>query len=127
MAKDSKKKGKAGHAAGDHARRQNGQGPRLDAKLAKVVAKRVKKLRVQLAAATRREGKRIRALDKAHRRRQLIEAAIDELSMDVPGKAPVRARVAPPASAAPTAPASESAPTAAPRPPRQRKSAPPKP
>ncbi len=125
MAKDSKKKGKAAHdahaARGAHAPHLDGRGTRLDAKLAKVVAKRMKKLRVELAEATRREGKKVRALDKAHRRRQLIQAAIDELSMDVvPPSAPT-ASPAPGTPAAPTAkpaaPAKPAARSAAAKPP----------
>jgi hypothetical protein len=57
----------------------DGRGPALDKKLASLAAKRVKKLERQLTEAARVERKRIRALDRAHRRRQLIEAALDEL------------------------------------------------
>jgi hypothetical protein len=75
MARDTKTKGKGA---------MNGHKPKLDAKLAKLVAKRTKKLRQQLAEATRLERKRVRALDKAHRRRQLIEAALSELQSGKP-------------------------------------------
>ena len=86
MARESKAKGKDAHANEAKApkRASNGQRPKLDAKLSRLVARRLKKLHDQLREATRQERKRVQALDKAHRRRQLIEAAIDELSMDVP-------------------------------------------
>lgn len=102
MARDNRKKGKDAHAAGGHAHRLDGRAPKLDAKLAKVVAKRVKKLRGQLADATRREHKKVRALDKAHRRRQLIQSALDELSMEA---SPTTPRPMEPAAAVAPAPA----------------------
>ncbi len=119
MARDSKKKGKDAHAPRGHAHRLDGQAPKLDARLAKVVAKRVKKLRVQLADATRREQKKVRALDKAHRRRQLIQSALDELSMEA---APAAGRPSQPAAPVPPPLTAESAPAAS----RSRKASPPK-
>jgi hypothetical protein len=86
MARDGKRKGGGGKAAGTPkggaTAAVDGRTPKLDTKVARLVAKRVKKLEQQLAEANRLERKRLRALDRAHRRRQLIEAALDELRTD---------------------------------------------
>ena len=102
MASDSKAKGKSA---------ANGHKPKLDAKLAKLVEKRTKKLRQQLAEATRLERKRVRALDKAHRRRQLIEAALGELESGKP--MPALPEISEPVSTEPV-PVMEAAPAKAP-------------
>ena len=127
--RDTKTKGKSA---------TNGHKPKLDAKLAKLVEKRTKKLRQQLVDATRLERKRVRALDKAHRRRQLIEAALGELESGkpmpavtgisepvaaeqvpvmepTPAKAPAKAPAAPVAAATKRAPVRRSRPAPAPK------------
>jgi hypothetical protein len=57
----------------------DGKSPNLDKKLARVIGKRVRKLEGKLTQASKLERKRLRALESARRRRQLIEAALDEL------------------------------------------------
>jgi hypothetical protein len=115
MARDGKRKGGDGKAAGTPkgaTAAADGRAPNVDNKLARLVAKRVKKLERQLTDAARVERKRLRSLDRAHRRRQLIEAALDELRV---GTAPAPALT--PAEAIPSAagaavPVAEPAPAA---------------
>jgi hypothetical protein len=63
----------------------------------------------QLNEAARLESKRVRALDKAHRRRQLIQAALEELAGANPKTAAWREAPAEPAAVAPASPATEPA------------------
>jgi TolA-binding protein len=91
MARDRKKSAtKASKdAASDEAKRtkkarpakpnKDVRSPRLDEKLARANDKRVRKLEGKLTEASRLERKQLRALESARRRRQLIEAALDEL------------------------------------------------
>jgi hypothetical protein len=109
MARDGKRKGGDGKAAGTPkgaTAAADGRAPNVDNKLARLVAKRVKKLERQLTDAARVERKRLRSLDRAHRRRQLIEAALDELRVGTaPAPALTPAEAIPSAAGAATRPA----------------------
>jgi len=123
MAKDKKKASRAdkGRNAGRAAARNpraaaDGHAPKLDEKLARGVNKRIHKLQDSLSKAAKLERKRVRALERARNRRQLIEAALDELrpvkaaapTTDLEPATDVAAGgLAEPAPAAATAPASK--------------------
>ena len=116
MARETSKAKPAAPKAGKSSAAADGRTPKLDKKLIRSMEKRLKKLGGQLEAATRRERECVRALDKAHRRRQVIESAIDEIrsSTVVPAATAVAAPVAPVVTAA--APASAAAPRPAVKP-----------
>ncbi len=77
----------------------NGRAPRLDEKLVRAIEKRVRKLEGKLTEASKIERKRLRALESARQRRQMIEAALDQLTT------PLVAPAAPPAQSPSEAPA----------------------
>ncbi len=106
MARDKKKTSgrtaparKKAVARGHDASARNGQAPKLDKKIGRVIEKRIKKLRSELTEAARTERKRLRALERARNRRQLIEAALDELRPEktiggVPAESPAASQPA---------------------------------
>ena len=116
MARETSKAKPAAPKAGKSSAAADGRTPKLDKKLIRSMEKRLKKLGGQLEAATRRERECVRALDKAHRRRQVIDSAIDEIrsSTVVPAATAAVAPVAPVVTAA--APASAAAPRPAVKP-----------
>lgn len=64
-----------------------GRSKAKDKKLASGLRKQMRRLERQLAEAARLERKRVRKLERAHYRRQMVEAALDELRAATPGKA----------------------------------------
>ena len=104
MAKDSKRKGDLA-GAGAKKRASDAGASKIDGKAARVSARRVEKLEQLLTKADRVEHKRVRALDRAHQRRQLIQTELDELrpgsptTQAAPASAPAKAPVARPAGA----------------------------
>jgi hypothetical protein len=117
MARDGKGKRDAANAA---PKKRAADESRAAVKLARVVARRIEKLERLLVEAARVERKRVRALDRAHRRRQLIQAALDEMRTEGAASelpAPVSPEVAPaPQRRAASAPVAPKAPAAAPKP-----------
>jgi translation initiation factor IF-2 len=119
MAKTSKAAKASDPAAGKRPAASDGQrdgrAPRLDQKAARVLARQIRKLEKRLAQASQIERKRLRALERARNRRQLIEAALDELNrVPAPEASPEEPALAA-APAGPTEPGSLPAPKA-PRP-----------
>jgi hypothetical protein len=96
------------------AKGRSGKSVSAEEKVARTVRKNLRKLEAELAAATRQESKRLRKLERARNRRQLIQAALDELR-----------KAAPAAAAKPAAPATAPGPAATtPKPPRTPKTTP---
>ena len=91
------KSGNRGKSRGNDSRRPQEH----DRKVLAARRRQVRKLEADLAAAVRKETKRLRKLEKAHQRRQRIQAALEVLrEPKVEKTAPAQAQQAAPAEAA---------------------------
>jgi hypothetical protein len=94
--------------------------PNTAAKMPRGLRKQLRRLERQLSDAAQKERKRVRKLERAHHRRQVVEAALDELRAASPAKPKAKAKSPArpktpekpkaPAKAASTAPASTATP-----------------